>query len=220
MEVFMSEAAVLKKLDIVATIKDGIAIGMKNIGPILVNVLLYVLTAWIPYLNIGTTIALSVGIVAKASRGESISFTEIFDPKYRRYMGEFFLTSGLVGMGIGVGMILFFIPGIVIGIAWSLSLLLVIDKGKNPTEAITMSNDRTYGNKARIFGIYAILSIAFSIAAGILSAIGGIHAVIAIIMALIILAAAIVLGFVYIGVYASIYKQLTEDLSEDTAEAI
>ena len=69
-----------KKLEVVAIIKNGIELGMKNLVPILVNALLWVLTIWIPYINIGTTIGLAIGIVSKVSRGETISMTEIFDP--------------------------------------------------------------------------------------------------------------------------------------------
>ena len=103
-----------KKLTVAAILKEGVGIGMKNVGPILVNALLWVLTVWIPYLNVGTTIGLVVGIVAKASKGEAISMNEIFDPKYRKYMGEFFLTYGLDVMGVTAGMMLFCLPGIVI----------------------------------------------------------------------------------------------------------
>ena len=198
----MSDIVTIKKLDIVDTIKDGISIGTRNIGPILVNVILWILTVWIPYLNVGTTIGLMVGIVSKASKDEAISFTEIFNPQYRKYMGEYFLTSGLIGIGVSVGIFFFVIPGIVISIAWSLALLLVIDKGKNPTEAITLSNNCTYGNKWRMFGIYFLVSIAFWIAFLILSFIPVLGPVL-------IFAGWIFMIFVMIGLQASVYKQLT-----------
>jgi len=197
-----------QKLEIVYTIKDGIAIGATNIGPILVNILLWVLTVWIPYLNIGTTIGLFVGIIAMASRGETIPMTEIFDPKYRKYMGEFFLTSGLVGIGVTAGFVLFIIPGIVIGIAWSLAVLLVIDKGKNPTEAITLSNNLTYGYKWRMFGCVILTFIAFFIVQAILLAIGTKVGISSFMLFLVTLTG-IFEGFVLIGLQASIYRQLT-----------
>jgi hypothetical protein len=198
----MSDAA---KLPVIGTIKDGIAIGTKNIGPILVNVLLWALTCWIPYLNIGTTIGLWVGIVSKASKGEAIPFTEIFDPKYRKYMGEFFLTAGLMGMGIVAGLVFFIIPGYVIALAWSLALLLAIDKGKNPTEAISLSNKLTYGNKLRIFAVLILVGLAFGILSGILSRIPAVGMFLAFIVSLFML-------FVMIGVQASIYKQLAANV--------
>jgi len=201
----MSDAAT-QKLEIIGTIKDGVGIGIKNIGPIIVNVILWILTCWIPYLNVGTTIGLCVGIITKASRGEVISMTEIFDKKYRKYMGEFFLTSGLVGMGAGVGFCFFIIPGIVIGLAWSLAVLLVIDKGKNPTEAITISNLCTYGNKWRMFGIIFLPAIAISIVIGIVY-------LIPVIGIILVIALYLFLMFVLIGVEASIYRQLTAHIN-------
>jgi len=206
----MSDAVLEKKLEIIPTIKDGVTLSLKNIGPILVNVLLWGLTVWIPYLNIGTTIGLAVGIVTKVSRGETIPMTEVFDPKYRKYMGEFFLTAGLVGVGVGVGAALFIAPGIVIGLAWSLSILLVIDKGKNPTEAISLSNNCTYGYKFKMFGVYFLAGLAFfivdSILMGIGAAVGGGFAGF---MMFIVFLISIFQIFVFIGLEASVYRQLT-----------
>ena len=210
----MSDAVVTKKLDIGATLRDGIDIGVKNIGPILVNVLLWVVTIWIPYLNVGTTIGLMVGIVSKASKGEAIPYTEVFDPKYRKHMGEFFLTSGLVGIGVWVGMIFFIVPGIVIGLAWCLALLLVIDKGKNPTEAITLSNNCTYGYKWRMFAVYFITWLVFFIVQIILMSIGrATHSGGFIsFMGFIVFLSALFEAFVFIGLQASVYKQLAAEI--------
>jgi hypothetical protein len=205
----MSDEVAVKKLDVVPTIKDGVAIGIKNIGPILVNAVLWMLTIWIPYINIGTTIGFSVGVIVMAGRGEAISMTEIFNPKYRKYMGDFFLVSGLVGIGVMVGMSIFVIPGIIIAIAWSLAILLVIDKGKNPMEAITLSYNLTNGYKLRMTGIYFIPGLIFIVVQTIqtviftflgMSFINGFLT--SIIMFIEIL--------VFAGIEASIYKQLSE----------
>jgi len=211
-EEFMSDIATVQKLAVVATIKEGIEIGTKNIGPILVNVLLWVLTIWIPYLNVGTTIGLSAGIVSKASRGEPIPMTEIFDPKYRKYMGEFFLTSGLISVAVGIGTFFGIIPGIVIGIAWSLAILLVVDKGKNPTEALSLSNNCTYGYKAKMFGIYFLVFLAFFIVQMIITSIGAAahNDGVAIFTSFLVILTAVFQIFVFIGLQASVYKQLTE----------
>jgi len=209
----MSDVTEVKKLGIAATLNDGMGICVKNMGPILVNVVLWLLTVWIPYLNIGTTICLSVGIVIKASKGEAISFTEIFDPKYRKYMGEFFLTSGLISLGVGVGFVLFIIPGIVIALAWTFALLLVIDKGKNATESLTLSNNLTYGYKGRMFGIFVIAGVVFTVVQAILTAIGAVSGNSALIgvMSFIVVLSSIFEVLVFIGLEASIYKQLAGD---------
>ena len=205
----MSDAVQVKKLAIDFTIREGITIGIKNIGPILVNVILWILTVWIPYLNVGTTIGLSVGIIAMASRGEAISMTEIFNPKYRKYMGEFFLTSGLISIGVSIGILLFIIPGIIIGLAWSLAIMLVIDKEKNPMESISLSNKLTYGYKWRMVGIYIIPCVVFTVAQIILMSIGNAARISGFTGFLIFLTMLFEI-FVFIGLQASVYRQLTE----------
>jgi hypothetical protein len=154
--------------------------------------------------------------------------TEIFDPKYRKYMGEYFLTSGLIFLGVLIGTIFGIIPGMVIGFAWCLAILLVIDKGKNPAEALTLSNNCTYGYKWRIFGVYFLIWLAFFVVIVVLS---GIFAAISgsgdsfgyggygydggpamSLMPIIMLIIMIFATFIIIGVQASIYKQLTEDI--------
>ena len=202
------------KLTVGATIQEGIAIGTRNIGPILVNVLLWALTIWIPYINVGTTIGLTAGIVSKASRGEIIPITEIFDPKYRKYMGEFFLVVGLGGIGIFTGFIFGIIPGIVIALAWSLAILLVVDKGKNPTKALVLSNNCTYGYKWKMAGIYLLTGLVFGVVQGILLGIGQAldNGDIMIIISIIIFLITLFGFFVGIGLQASIYRQLTEDI--------
>jgi hypothetical protein len=163
---------------------------------------------------VGTTIGLMAGIVSKASRGEAIPMTEIFDPKYRKYMGEFFLTSGLIGVGVCIGAIFALIPGIVIALAWSLAILLVVDKGKNPTEAITLSNNCTYGYKAKMFGIYFLVCLLFIVVLMIVFGIGAAanNDVIMIITSFIGILAMVFEVFVFIGLQASIYKQLTRGI--------
>jgi hypothetical protein len=210
----MSDLTNGKKLAVVPTIKDGIAISMKNLGPILVNVLLWALTIWSPYLNVGTSIGLTVGIVAKASKGEPVGMTDIFDPRYRKYIGEFFISSGLISLGVVIGIIFGIIPGIVISLAWSLTLLLVVDKGKNPTEAINISNNSTYGYKRFMAGIYLLVSAGFVVVSVILMSIGdatrnaGVMGFFSFLTLLVWLFAI----FVFIGIQASIYKQLTAEV--------
>jgi hypothetical protein len=213
----MADTVIARKLAVGATIIEGVNIGTRNIGPILVNVLLWIATIWIPYINVGTTIGLTAGIGSKASRGETIPMTEILDPKYRKYMGEFFLAWGLITVGVGIGVIFGIVPGIVIALAWSLAILLVVDKGKNPTEAMTLSNNCTYGYKARMFGIYAVVFLLFSTVQSILFGVSAkadndVDVFITSFIEILIIVFAV---FVFIGLQASIYKQLTEGIQEE-----
>ncbi len=173
-----------QKISYKEAIKTSFSWGLKNFLSILGAVILWALTCWIPYINIGTTIALMTLPLA-ISKGNVISPTFIFDNKYRKYMGEIFLLSGLKTQAIIIGCILLIIPGIVIGIAWSLSILLVIDKEINPIEALTKSNKYTNGNKGAMFLSYFIVGIILGIGAIILSIIPFIGVVLALLVMLI-----------------------------------
>jgi hypothetical protein len=197
----MSDEAVQKKLQFVEILQDGLQIGLSNVAPIVVNTLLWILTIWIPYINIGTTIGMFAGIIAKASKGEPISMTEIFNPQYRQYMGEFFLTFGLIWIGVGAGFVFFFIPGCVIALAWMLAPILVIDKAKNPMEAIFLSNKLTYGNKGTICVALLIPGVAGAVVVAIVSFIPFLGALIA-------FAVYLLLIFIMVGIQASVYKNL------------
>ena len=75
-----------EKLQFVPSLKDAFAIGVKNLVPIVLSVLLWLVTVWIPYVNVGTTIALAT-LPVKLSKGEMISPMFIFDSEYRHCMG-------------------------------------------------------------------------------------------------------------------------------------
>lgn len=194
-----------KRITIGGFFSEGVNLGLQNALAIIVNTLLWALTVWIPYLNVGTTIGLFSGIVAKAGKGNAISMTEIFNPEYRKFMGEYFLALGLMGSGIMMGFFMFVIPGYVIAIAWSQALTLVVDKGMNPTQAITASNKATYGYKWIMFFGYLLLMIALLVVVAILSIIPVIGIVLA---ALAYIASTCIL----IGANAYVYKNLCSDL--------
>lgn len=195
-----------KKITVGGMFKEGIAIGLPNALAIIVNGILWILTIWIPYLNVGTTIGMTVGLVSKASKGESIGMTEIFNPVYRKRMGEFFLCSGLIGMGVLFAVPFLVIPAYVIGISWSQALLLVVDKDKNPVDAIDLSGKCTYGSKATMFWGYILIVLAFGIVAGILSLLGNFGILLIVILEL-------VLMFMLVGIQAYVYKNLCGDVA-------
>ena len=84
----------MKKLDIKEVLTEGVGIGIKNIVSLVLATILYVVTVWIPYLNVGTTIAM-MSIPVELSKGNIINPLFIFDAKFRKNMGEFFILVGL-----------------------------------------------------------------------------------------------------------------------------
>ncbi len=189
-----------KKLNIIDVLSNGTKIGITNFIPLVLSVLLWAITCWIPYLNIGTTIAIC-SLPLELSRGKIISPLSIFDGKYRQKMGEFFLVVALMNIAIVTGSIYFIAPGIVLTFSYMFATLLVLDKGMNSAEALSKSNEMTYGNKLMIFLSFLALFIAFIIISSILSYIwSGFVLILALLLAPIMLA-----------MQGYIYAQLSQD---------
>lgn len=98
-----------RKLDFGLTFQEAFTIGIKNIPSIIAAFLLWILTIWVPYFNIGTTIAIML-LPTELAKGSVIDPTAIFDSKYRRYMGEFFITAGLMMLPMFALCLFAFIP--------------------------------------------------------------------------------------------------------------
>lgn len=194
------------KIQFGTVFSEGFANGMKNLPSLLGALVLWILTIWIPYVNVGTTIAI-LTLPILMSKGIVFSPLDIFSKKYYRYMGEFFLTSGLMAIGIWIGFLFFVIPGIVISIAWSLSIYLVLDKGLNAAEALRLSNKLTYGNKWTLFAVSLVLWLAFVIVAFIFGKIPFIGRILVICLFIVFIAASL-------GCSSSIYGTLSKDVEE------
>lgn len=149
-------------------IGDTFQIAVKNIPSVLGAAILWVLTIWVPYVNVGTTIALFYGMPLELSRGRVMNPLSIFDGKYRKYMGEFFACVGLMFVSIIPALCFMIVPGIIIAIGWMFAVLLLLDKELNPAEAMTMSTKYTYGYKWTIFLSQLVVTILLYIVTSIL----------------------------------------------------
>lgn len=200
----------MKKLDIKEVLTEGVGIGIKNIVSLVLATILYVITVWIPYLNVGTTIAMC-SIPVELSKGNIINPLFIFDAKFRKNMGEFFILVGLQAMAMVPAFLMGIIPGIVLSYAWVLAIYLFIDKDLHALDALRKSNELTYGNKWRMFFIGLILAIALGIVTGILGIIPYVGAILNVIV--------MILYYpIQLGCNAVIYKQLTNPEEEVKAE--
>ena len=107
-----------KKLEVIPTLTEACQLGIKNVIPLILTVLLYFVTVWIPYLNVGTTVGL-YRIVIDLSKGKTIDPLSIFKKENFENMGGFFLMLGFLTLGISAAMLFLFIPGIVMGpLSW------------------------------------------------------------------------------------------------------
>jgi uncharacterized membrane protein len=199
-----------EKLDIMQTLKDGVRYGLKNFVPLLLMVLLYVVTVWIPYLNVGTTIGLYKAIIG-IGRGETIDPTSIFAKDNFKNLSGFFLLLGLLYIGIVVATMFMFIPGIVMGIAWGFAIYFFLDKKVSPLKSLQLSYDSTYGNKWRIFAVGLVLSILIGLVCGLLSAIPKVGVVLCIIASIVCTAICVAVE----GVMYDFFSKKADNLIEE-----
>ena len=62
-----------------------------------------------------------------------------------------------------IGVIFMLAPAVVLAISWSLAYYFLIEKGKNPIQAIKASNDATYGSKWIMFFVSLVIGIVVGI---------------------------------------------------------
>lgn len=195
-----------KKITVMGVLSEGMSLGIKNAVSLLVATVLWIVTIWIPYLNVGTTIAMTT-IPIELSKGKVISPVFIFDSKYRKYMGEYFTLIGLMAMAVIPALFFMIVPAIVISLGWSLAIYILLDKGVTPGEAMVQSNKATYGYKWTIFGVQFILGLAYSI----LSFIFGLIPLLGILLVLCLIIAYVIISM---GCSAVIYRNLTAETPE------
>ena len=199
-----------EKLDIMQTIKDGVRYGLKNFLPLLLMIILYVVTVWIPWLNVGTTIGLYKAVIG-IGRGETIDPIAIFNKDNFKNVSGFFILVGLVYIGTIMAMIFMFIPAIILGIAWGFAIYFFLDKKISPLKAIQLSWDSTYGNKWRIFLVGLICWFLIGIICCILAAIPKVGSVLAVLAMLVCIAIVVAIEGVMYNFFS---KKADEILAE------
>ena len=198
------------KLNFTQTLLDGVKCGLANALNLLLAGILFLITFWIPYLNVATTIGFYKLVIA-LSKGEKIDPMSIFDKENFRNLSDFFLLLGLLGAGVGVACAFMFIPGIVLGIAWGYAIYFLIDKNMSPLKALRLSFDVTRGEKWTIFFVEFVLAMGIGLVAGLLGAIPKVGGVLAVIVAILSIPVAM-------GVEAQLYKHFSAKAEELLAE--
>ena len=69
-----------KTLDFAQTLQDAFVLGVKNAPSLLAALLLWLVTLWIPYINVGTTIALTL-LPAELAKDRVYNPLDIFASK-------------------------------------------------------------------------------------------------------------------------------------------
>lgn len=199
------------KLEVIPTLTEACRLGIRNVIPLILTVLLYVLTCWIPYLNVGTTVGL-YRIIIDLSKGKTVDPLSIFKKENFKNMGGFFLMLGFLTVGITASMAFLFIPAIIMGIAWGYAIYIFLEKKVSPLKALTLSEKVTYGEKWTIF----FISLLFGILAGLLC---GIFAAIPKVGGVFVFLAVICLCAIAVALEAVLYRHFSEKVDALLAKA-
>ena len=140
-------------------LSSAFKLSFPNIFSILVAIILWVLTIWIPYVNVGTTIALAAGLPRKLAEGGIISPFFIFESRWRKYLGDFFVLQGLMAPALLLAFSFLIVPFIVLSLSWCLALPLAMSEDTGATEAMSRSNELMAGHKWSAFFAFFGLSV-------------------------------------------------------------
>lgn len=206
---------------------EGFASGTRNVLRLLAMSLLFVLTCWIPYINVGTFIALST-LPAQYATGNAVNPLSIFDSRFRRPMGNFMILQVLFAVVAFASGFLGFIPALVLFYSWNLASLFVVENGMNPFDAMDASHKCTYGSKWTMFAIHLvyvlcvalvlaiIIGLAYIVLAGIAGDIVEYYrnmtacTVVTVIFGILLLVCMLFASSIGIGINGSIWRQLKQ----------
>lgn len=206
----------IKKLEVMPTLTEAVGLGIKNVLPLLCTVVLYIITVWIPWLNVGTTVGL-YRVVIDLGKGKTINPMSLFDKKNFDNIGNFFLLQGLLSIGISAALMFMFIPGIIMGIAWGYAIYILIDKKVRPIKALALSDKATYGEKWTIFLIDFIVAFVISLVASLLALIPKVGPLFAFLVAIAGSAIAVAVNAV---LYRHFSKKVDELIAEEAAAVV
>ena len=201
----LKKQTLMNKVSFRLTFAEALEIGVKNAPSIIGCVVLWLLTIWVPYINVGTTIAINMLPIELAKGGG------IFDAKYRKYMGDFLITTGLMIIPVFIASLFMIVPGIVLSIAWSLAYFFLFEKKKNPMQAISASNEATYGSKWTMFFVLLAFVVAAYVIAGIFAWICAAIDV-GFITFVVLLALVAVIMSISLAINASFWRQLKDNV--------
>ena len=200
-----------KKLEVIPTLTEACRLGIQNVVPLILTVVLYMLTFWIPYLNVGTTVGL-YRIIIDLSKGKTVDPLSIFKKENFENMGGFFLMLGFLTLGTTAAMAFMLIPAIIMGIAWGYAIYIFLEKKVSPLKALMLSDKATYGEKWTIFFISFLFGLVAGVLCGIFSAIPKVGIVFVILIVICLCAVAVALE-------AVLYRHFSEKIDAFLAES-
>lgn len=146
----------------VSIVMNGIGFALAGDTPVLF--LFWAVITWV------VTQIVQLGVIRASlgvTRGEDPEVGKVFQTDH---LGNWIVASILVGLMVGVGLVLCFIPGILALIYTSFYGYFVLDRGMAPVDAIKASFELVSGNAGSVFVLLLLawlLGLAGAIACGI-----------------------------------------------------
>jgi hypothetical protein len=75
----------------------------------------------------------------------------------------------LAGLGIGIGLILFIVPGLFLLTIWSMLVAVIVIEGKSAGEAFGRSREIVRGHGWEVFGLIIVTFVIIAVASGVIS---------------------------------------------------
>jgi hypothetical protein len=94
--------------------------------------------------------------VSRVHLGQQTSISEAFSPILSRVV-PLALMMIVVGLGVGIGFVFFIVPGIILGLMWSLTIPVAVLEGTGLGKSTSRSAELTKGSRGQIFVIYVLI---------------------------------------------------------------
>lgn len=114
-------------------------------------------------------LACQLNVAIRDLDGQPPALREVLALALRKALPLFAATILFV-LGLWVGMIFLFVPGVILGVMWIVTMPVVVDDTSNVFRAFGKSRALTRGNRWRIFGLLLIVMVLLLIAEGVLVA--------------------------------------------------
>jgi hypothetical protein len=129
--------------------------------------------------------ALLQAAILRAATQATIGDELDVDRSYRwglRRFGSVLLVSILVGLAVGIGFVLFIIPGIIFLVMFAVAVPVVVVENRRGTEAMRRSWELVRGHFWHVLGVIVVAAIITGLVQAVFNAIGGSNAVLELIL--------------------------------------
>lgn len=100
-----------------------------------------------------------VDLVRDLHEGRLPASTGELYERTRGRLGTLLATSGLYGLGVGIGLLLLVVPGLIAAARWALIVPLVVIEGRGPRDAFARSSEIVRGQTGRVLALIVISTL-------------------------------------------------------------